>query len=161
MSVHHCCKPLFQAMAASRKPRPHTLMSACMCSTSFTEHTAHVQRFQAAEQCHVKDKLHSLQQDVAKLKASNDRLNTQCKEKADREHMQNVSNMVLVVASLATLQYPQHIYFLVMKELDVMGAKLPVAVTCPVHAPCRSSSICATPKPLLLGCNMCRTTKQI
>lgn len=92
MSVHHCCEPLFQAMAGSRKPRAHMLIGACICSTNFAEHTANVQRFQATEQCHVKEQLHSLQQDVAKLKTSNDRLYTQCKGKADREHMQNVGN---------------------------------------------------------------------
>ncbi|KAL3133850.1 hypothetical protein ABBQ32_008319 [Trebouxia sp. C0010 RCD-2024] len=72
--------------------RSEALDAVSLASTNFAEHTANVQRFQATEQCHVKEQLHSLQQDVAKLKTSNDRLYTQCKGKADREHMQNVGN---------------------------------------------------------------------
>lgn len=50
-----------------------------------------MQRVQAAEQCHVKDLVQSLQQEVAKLKASNERLHSHCKGKADKEHMHDVS----------------------------------------------------------------------
>ena len=82
-----------------------------MCSTSFKEDTAHLQRFQAAEQSRVKEQLHSLQQDVAKLNASNDRLHSQCNEKADREHMQNVGNGESpAYTSLASSQYLRYTY---------------------------------------------------
>ncbi|KAL3133852.1 hypothetical protein ABBQ32_008319 [Trebouxia sp. C0010 RCD-2024] len=88
--------------------RSEALDAVSLASTNFAEHTANVQRFQATEQCHVKEQLHSLQQDVAKLKTSNDRLYTQCKGKADREHMQNViEHLRHTKASVAGLQHVQ------------------------------------------------------
>ena len=69
-------------------------MSAC--STRCKEDTFQVQRFQAAEQCRVKDLVHSVQQEVAKLKAGNAKLQSQFREKADKEHMQNVRDNVLL-----------------------------------------------------------------
>ena len=74
-----------------------------MCSTTCKEDISQAQRFHAAEQCQVKDLVHALQQEVAKLKADNTKLQSHCSEKADKEHMQNVSHHVLCVnADLAS-----------------------------------------------------------
>lgn len=68
-------------------------MSACMCSTSCKEDLSQLQRIHTAEQCHVKDLVHSLQQEVARVKFNNAKLHSRCSEKADKERMQNVSQL--------------------------------------------------------------------
>lgn len=69
-------------------------MNACMCSASCKEDISQLQRVHTAEQCHLKDLVHSLQQEVARVKSDNAKLHSHCTEKASKEHMQNVSQSV-------------------------------------------------------------------
>ena len=88
------CQRLLHALDVSFQPLVLILINAC--SITCKENMFQVQPFQAAEQCHVKDLVHSVQQEVAKLKAGNAKLQSQCRDKADEEHMQNVSDNVLL-----------------------------------------------------------------
>lgn len=84
------CMPLLQVSSHKHT----TLTSVRMCSTLYKEDICQLQRIQTAEQCHVKDLVHSLQQEVARLKSDNAKLHSHCSEKAGKEHMQNVSRIV-------------------------------------------------------------------
>ena len=189
---HFTCPSLFSArclpeaplhaFVASLKPLANVFINAC--SSVCKEDICQAQHFQAAEHSHVKDLICSLQQEVAELQAGNAKLQSHCSEKADKEHMQNVShNMLLGHADLQVIMdrhasaisqlCAQYIYHTAMKPwkgyiFSVLKAnsehllcRYPASSTDTQQGMlqkekllCRSWSICATPKPLLWSCKV-------